>query len=109
MNKVKFLHPSKDLHPSKEPVVQRAIESAAHQTGFKVSDITGWRRDRPLAATRFGVMAALKNAGLSSTEIGVALNRDHSSVLWGVRRAKEMRRRDREYDAYVGEIGRAIG
>ena len=99
----------KFLHPGREPIVRRAVEYAARQTGFTVNDILGQARDQPLAVTRFGVMAALTNAGLSSTEIGSALNRDHSSILYGVRRCKEMRQRDREYDAFVGDIGRAIG
>jgi chromosomal replication initiation ATPase DnaA len=49
--------------------------------GFRVSDIRLHNRHRKVVAARRAVAAALDAHGLSSTEIGDVLYRDHSTVL----------------------------
>lgn len=62
--------------------------SNKHRIGIKV--ITGAAQTRDIAAARHEAMYRMREeAGMSCTAIGRKLNRDHTSVLSGIRRHEE--------------------
>jgi chromosomal replication initiation ATPase DnaA len=67
------------------------LERASRVTGYSVADITGPRRDRPLAYTRFAIMDCLRAQGLSLPQIGRVVHRHHTTVLDGLRQAQKLR------------------
>jgi len=69
---------------------QRIIMDIARERGFTISDIKSPRREYKLVRARFEIMAALKASGLSFPQVGRLLNRDHSTVMHGVRKHYEM-------------------
>lgn len=65
-----------------------AIERIARETGIPAKAIVGPVRTRSLCLARGQVMAVLwKEHGMSLTEVGTALGRNHTAVLVAVRRA----------------------
>lgn len=59
-------------------------------TGVSVADILGKRRFKHFVEARQAVMLAASKGGYSLTEIGHELgNRDHTTIMHGIRRAKE--------------------
>lgn len=72
----------------------RALETAARVAGAKVSQLRlGWRQ-RELARARFAYMLAMHERGMAVSAIGRSLNRDHSTVIYGVDQAKYLVTRD---------------
>jgi len=67
------------------------LPRAAKATGYTVADLTGPCRARPLAWTRFAIMAEMRAHGYSLPRIGRILHRDHSTVLNGLRQAQALR------------------
>lgn len=69
--------------------VRDAIARVASWWGVKVSDLTGSDRSQPLASIRQLAMLAARESGGSYPTIGKALNRHHTTVMHGVRNARE--------------------
>jgi hypothetical protein len=68
-------------------VVAEVVEQVAAEHGIAVSDIMSNRRRGLLSEARHEVMWRLfKNTTLSCVEIGRQLNKDHSSVLYAIRK-----------------------
>jgi chromosomal replication initiation ATPase DnaA len=63
--------------------------------------IIGPRRHQALADTRFAIMLAARRAGFSYSKIGLALNRDHSTIVTGSQRAQERAAASSTYAAFV--------
>lgn len=96
--------------PDMEPAFQRVLKAATDATGYTADELTGRNKRRALVGARRGVMVALSNAGFSNVEIGDAFGElDTATVLVGIRSAKKLRKKDPEYDRYIGALGRAIG
>ena len=67
--------------------VQRA---ASALFGFPVTDLMSPCRKRPLTRARQAAMAlAIEMTGKSTTQVGAAFRRDHSTVSYAVRQARE--------------------
>lgn len=67
-------------------------------TGLTRREFLSERRGNKLFDARFAVWwLASKLTLLSLAEIGRRTNRDHSTVLWGIRRAEEQRAADRAF------------
>jgi chromosomal replication initiation ATPase DnaA len=62
---------------------------AAYRAHFTVEDFQGPERHRPIAWARQDFMLSAERAGYSLSEIGRFLNRDHTTVLHGIRAAKK--------------------
>lgn len=62
----------------------RAVAEAHHVDLF---DLLGRSRERSIARARAALYVRLHGLGLSSPEIGRALDRDHSTVLAGLHKA----------------------
>lgn len=91
------------LQPASQPRRDRGIadlvERVSQEMKVPAAAIVGESRVRYHAHARFAVMwLARKGYGRSSVVIGKALgNRDHSTVLHGIRRAQEMRCRNMDF------------
>lgn len=73
------------------PIMEQALAVAAERSGLTVAQITGGRKSSEIAKVRQCVMYATQRAGLSLPQIGRALNRDHTTVLHGVRKVRRAR------------------
>lgn len=74
------------------PILRRysGVQILAHTARLydvNVEDIVGPSRLRRICEARWATMRAMEARGLSTTRIGQLLNRDHSTVVHGLRRA----------------------
>lgn len=69
---------------------RRMVQIAASNYGVSVDEIKGPRRTKHLAEIRWRIAAAARAAGYNHTQIGRALNRDHTTVIHGLKRLEEM-------------------
>ena len=78
-------------HPVKSPI--RQLEAAAAQRcGVSVAELRGKTRTRRVALARKAVYLAARRLTCqpSYPEIGSAMGRDHTSVMYGVRSARAL-------------------
>ena len=75
----------------KPQILRQIVEAVADATGVSADAILGESRVRRIARARQIVMFVAHRQGLSLTEIGQFLRRDHTSVLHGVRQEAERR------------------
>jgi chromosomal replication initiation ATPase DnaA len=68
----------------------QTLHKASDLAGVSVAMICGPRASKLLCQIRWAVMAALRSNGMPLTEIGKWLNRDHSTIIYGLRRAEQM-------------------
>jgi len=67
-------------------VADRVIQNASEAWSIPVSDILGPTRRQRACWARWSAMGALRDMGWSTPAIGRALNRDHTTVLYGLGR-----------------------
>ncbi len=82
------------IYHNAHPAVMRIVEAVAHATGFTVQEILSRSRIGPLAEARQLAMFEAREAGFSLNQIARAMDRDHSTVISGIR--VEMARRQAE-------------
>lgn len=71
------------------------IARAAKFAEITVAELTGQGRAQHVSRVRFAVMRTLRARGLSSPRIGALLgNRDHTTILSGLKRAEALYRSD---------------
>lgn len=58
---------------------------AAAEQHVHIGEVLGQSRTRPAVLARWSVMRRLRNDGFSTTQIGRWLDRDHSTVIYGLR------------------------
>ncbi len=63
------------------------VESVAERHGVSVGDIIGRIGTREVTRARHDLMTCMWGSGCGYAEIGRLLGRDHSSVIYAVRRA----------------------
>lgn len=80
-------------NPCRTPkaIVAAIATEVAAGTGLPLSSILSPRRDAALAQARQVVMFEARQRGLSYPAIGYAMNRDHTTIIHGVRREAERR------------------
>jgi chromosomal replication initiation ATPase DnaA len=71
--------------------VHQIIDAVADATGIEARAILGKRRDAPIARARQIVMYEARQRGLSLSQIGNALGRDHTTVMHGIREEEKRR------------------
>ena len=71
-------------------VLRLAINHAAEHHGVTAAEIKGRSRLGHVVAARQDVFLELREAGWSFPRIGMAMGRDHSTVMHGVARARSM-------------------
>lgn len=86
---------------ARDVTLDMIIEAVCATTGFARLDIVSDRRSAELAAARYSVFwLACKLTTLSATTVGRLVgDRDHSTVLVGLRRAEELRASDPAFRA----------
>jgi hypothetical protein len=79
-----------DLRGTKPERVVAAIEAVAEAFGVAIQDIAGpWKPTPIIQARQAAYLLLVERLKLSYPVAGRRLGRDHTSVLWGVRRAHE--------------------
>ena len=73
------------LHANVPHDLAELVVMGAERIGVPLSKLRSDCRDRPLAYGRFWVARKAREAGHSFPAIGRALNRDHSTILQGLR------------------------
>lgn len=77
---------------------RRILDDVAHSHGLQVEDLVGKAARAPVALARWRAMRRLRDeiriqgGEPSSSKIGFWLNRDHTTVIHGLRRLDEMGR-----------------
>lgn len=61
------------------------LADVAQRHGIPIADIKSRSRLRPIVHARQEAMALMRDEGRSLTQIGLFLDRDHTSVIWGDR------------------------
>lgn len=85
-------------------MVYDLVKEAGKEFCVHPRDILGPARFAFVIKPRFAVFMALHKRGMSSCQIGRHMNRDHSSVLHGVRRAQYMMSKNEEYREKVERL-----
>lgn len=81
---------------------RRIVTGLADIMGVLPFEITGQARDRRLARARWAAMVALRRRGFSTPQIGRQLgNRDHTTVIHGLREAAKLQNSDPTFAAMV--------
>lgn len=70
-------------------LIRGLVADAARLHGVPVAEIMGHNNAPRVSRARQAVMAEAHLRGLSTTRIGAVLRRDHSTVLYGIKRALE--------------------
>lgn len=66
------------------------LRAVAIETRFTVSELQSDDRTPALCRARFLAYWRLRKAGRSTVDVGLALNRDHTTVIYGLRKFEEM-------------------
>lgn len=72
-----------------QAVIDDAVAHVSELTGIPCDDIRGRDRTWRVARARQAVMWMGDQAGLSLTQIGNELQRDHTTIMHGIRRVEE--------------------
>ena len=89
------------------PRIYALLDDAAKAFGVTRAMLTGPCRTKISARARFAVMrVAGSEWGWSQSQIGRVLNRDHTTVLSGLRRAHDLTRLDPDFAASMAWIAR---
>lgn len=72
------------------PEAQAAITAASIAFGIPEAAILSPRRTKRVVLARFAAWALVRDEGATIAEIGHEFNRDHTSILNGLRRAAEI-------------------
>ena len=91
------------------PRFTRLLDLAAEEFGTSVAATLSARRDREAAVARMAVMAlALDRFHWTSTQVGLWLGRDHTTVLNGRERTRKHCGTDPEFGARLDRIAAAM-
>ena len=66
---------------------RQILERVARLHDVSIEDITGPSRLRHICMARWDAMRQMRDRKLTTTRIGELLNRDHTTVMHGLRRA----------------------
>lgn len=84
------------------------IALASRLSCIPVADLLGKSRRGIHTPTRFAICLVAREHGHSYPKIGSHLNRDHSSVIHGVERARDTIWRDPVYQLFVDDLRRIV-
>jgi chromosomal replication initiation ATPase DnaA len=65
------------------------IMECAREHGVSIKDVIGSARFKSATAARWKACRRLRDKGLSYAQIGMKLNRDHTTVMYAIRRMRE--------------------
>lgn len=85
-----------------------AVDSAARVFGLTRYDLTGAAKQQHVCRARWAVMLVLQRRGFSTPRIGRALgNRDHTTILHGLKRGAAIEAADSVFAFQVGMVGKS--
>jgi chromosomal replication initiation ATPase DnaA len=67
---------------------ERAVAEVCLRSGVRLSELRSPSRKARLVRVRWKAMRAARDAGASVSEIGRLLNRDHSTVIYGLNKVE---------------------
>lgn len=109
MAPIEFNEPRpEDAIPADALPSRKVVLLAAALTGLRVEQIMATNRQRHIVRVRWAIMVALKSIGtMSTTQIGniVGLT-DHTTVLYALRQAEHLIKRDAEFAALIDRLKR---
>ena len=77
----------------------------AAATGTTIEELTGRGQGRRMAFVRFACFLQLRRLkGFSLPQIGAIFNRDHTTVLHGIRRAEKMEKASASFRALMEDV-----
>lgn len=82
----------------------KIVKRASELFDVHPKDIVGCARYQFIMPARFAVWKALKGRGWSYVRIGRMFDRDHSTILHGVRKADYLAERDADYAQKIEEL-----
>lgn len=82
----------------------KIVKRASELFDVHPRDIAGGARYKFIMPARFAVWKALKDRGWSYVRIGRMFDRDHSTILHGVRKANYLAERDFTYAQQIEEL-----
>lgn len=85
-------------------ILASLTERAARLSGVDAADLRGRSREKPVASTRAAIFRAARASGKSLSEIGRYFCRDHTTVMYGVRRSKQLETSDPDHAELVVEL-----
>ena len=68
---------------------QQGVKAIERATGVSYAEIQGPSRHAPIVAARWQVIALLRSRGWSLPKIGKELHRDHTTILYALKRIAE--------------------
>lgn len=83
---------------------QRALRVAAQAVGANPDQLKQDWRDKPLVHARWAFMAAMNRRGASLGRIGRILNRDHTTVMYGIRQAQKLAESKPDFAALMAKV-----
>jgi chromosomal replication initiation ATPase DnaA len=90
--------------------IEEIAYAVADLYGIPAAELRGRARTKTIAEARLCViLVARRCTRLSSTEIGDALDRDHTTVLSSVKSAERLSARDKYFAAVVAELCERFG
>lgn len=84
--------------------LRRLMLLCAVEFGICPSDLRGNQKLKAMLPPRFAMCWIARRAGYSLQQIGLVIQRDHTTVLHGMRRASDMMLRSQDYAARLGNI-----
>ena len=94
-------HPGKTQRLLRVAADMNNLEPATLLKGMKARNSP---RARKMAKIRWGVMLVARDNNISLPAIGYALKRDHSTVHYGLAKARDLLKTDREFASYVSTL-----
>lgn len=80
------------------------IRAAARTSCMTVEYLRGAKRNRRVMRVRFALYWVLRERGASFAQIGMWMNRDHSTVIYGQRKAAHLVARDPAFRAFCQQL-----
>jgi chromosomal replication initiation ATPase DnaA len=81
------------------------LRIAAFHGGCSVKEILSHRRESSIVRVRWACYLALINRGKSYPQAGLIMNRDHTTIIHGVKKARELIENDESFRAIVDALG----
>ena len=82
-------------------LISETIRLIAQHFGVSFDELVSERKTKALMPARFAVYTILNKRGISASRIGRIMNRDHSTVLYGIKKFELMMKEDRSLAAFV--------
>ena len=97
--------PMPEAQTFRHPPMRIVIRLVARVTGTTASQLTGKRQIRQISLPRMIAMwVGVRHLSLTTPQVGRSLNRDHTTVLTGIRKVEKLRWADRTLARRISEI-----